>query len=228
MLKYIYGVILSMVMLTGMAMAEDTNWKNLTSAQKAQIEAEYKQKVAEAALENMKSKGPVAEATTAVTQKVIGAGGKVIEALPTTPEKAATWASVGTQVGQALGNAAREVGSAANEFVRTPVGMMTAGIILYKYVGHDMLAQGIDLMRIAIHILVGSGLFFIGGGIWLWSYRRAKLARVTIEKLVPEKGWRANTVKTITYQNIGEDSAGTHVFFAIAIVVVSIAIIFSF
>lgn len=227
MLKYIYGIVLSLVMLSGMAVADD-NYNRLSKAQRVALDAEYRQKIAETALANLKEEGPIANAATTVTNKVIGAGGKVIDALPTTPEKAATWANVGTQVGKALGDAARELGSAANEFVRTPVGMMTAGIILYKYVGNDLLATGIDLTRMVFHIIAAGCIFFIGGAIWIWSYRRAKLDRIVIDKLVPEKGWRANTKKTVIYQPMGDDTAGWHIFFAIFIVVASPITLFSF
>ena len=51
-----------------------------------------------------------------------------------TPAEIEKYSDVGVAVGKALGSAARELGVVANEFVYTPDGMVTTGLIIYKVV----------------------------------------------------------------------------------------------
>lgn len=62
------------------------------------------------------------------------------------------WVNVGERIGKMVGGAAREVGVAANEFVQTDVGRMTAALIIWNYMGND-------LVHIFVH--VGGGMMFI-------------------------------------------------------------------
>jgi len=68
------------------------------------------------------------------------------------------WANVGTNLGKAMVSAAKEVGIATNEFVDTPIGKLTAGVVLWKVAGKDLLkiifAPLIWLAVISIQLIV--------------------------------------------------------------------------
>ena len=44
------------------------------------------------------------------------------------------WVDLGTNVGAAAVSAAKQVGMAANDFVKTPLGKVTMGIVIYKVI----------------------------------------------------------------------------------------------
>lgn len=52
-----------------------------------------------------------------------------------TANKVDQWVNIGEKIGKMLGGAAKEVGIAVNEFVQTPVGKMTAVLIVWNYMG---------------------------------------------------------------------------------------------
>lgn len=54
-------------------------------------------------------------------------------------EEAAKWGELGANMGRAAVGAAKEVGMAANEFVSTPLGKVTMGIVIYKVIGKDII-----------------------------------------------------------------------------------------
>lgn len=49
------------------------------------------------------------------------------------------WGELGTGMGRAAVSAAKEVGVATNDFVQTPLGKITMGVVLYKVMGHDLI-----------------------------------------------------------------------------------------
>lgn len=48
------------------------------------------------------------------------------------------WADVGAKVGQAIAATAKELNVGVNEFAKTPVGLLTMGLITWKVIGHDV------------------------------------------------------------------------------------------
>jgi hypothetical protein len=52
-----------------------------------------------------------------------------------TAKRVGEWVDVGTKIGQAFGGAAREMSIQVNEFAKTPVGVLTAAIITWKFIG---------------------------------------------------------------------------------------------
>jgi hypothetical protein len=67
-----------------------------------------------------------------------------------TREEVGKWGELGVGMGRAAVAAAKEVGVAANEFVQTPLGKITMGVVVYKVIGKDI-----------IKFLVGSTVFTI-------------------------------------------------------------------
>lgn len=82
-------------------------------------------------------------------------------ALADTTEK---WLNIGERFGKMIGSAAREVGVAANEFLNTPVGKLTAAVIVYQYIGSSI-----------IHIFAGVLILIMGASIitYLGRHRRS-------------------------------------------------------
>ena len=99
----------------------------LTNAQRSQLKIQALQ------LEQEATKTPTVDTATRVR---------------TEAEK---WAELGTNVSSALIAGAKNVGVAANEFAQTPLGMVTTGIVVYKFIGRDIL-----------HYLAGLFLLIVG------------------------------------------------------------------
>lgn len=59
-------------------------------------------------------------------------------AIPT-PEKVGQWLDLGPKIGQMIGGAAKEVGIAVNDFVKTPVGQLTMLLIIWKLIGASLI-----------------------------------------------------------------------------------------
>ena len=68
-------------------------------------------------------------------------------------------------MGKAAVGAAREIGVAANEFVGTPLGKITMGVVIYKVVGEEIISA-----------VVGFGIlvFFLGLSIVLFRMKKYK------------------------------------------------------
>lgn len=58
-----------------------------------------------------------------------------IAAAVSNPQKVSEWVDVGTKIGQGLGGAAKELGVAVNDFVKTPVGMAVMSVFIWKFMG---------------------------------------------------------------------------------------------
>lgn len=54
-------------------------------------------------------------------------------------EETEKWANLGGNMGRAAVGAAKEIGVAANEFVATPLGKVTMGVVIYKVIGRDIM-----------------------------------------------------------------------------------------
>lgn len=87
---------------------------------------------------------------------------KVVEKVDKVAEKVDTYADVSVRIGKMLSGAAKEVGIAVNEFVKTPVGMLTAGLILWHYMG-----------GMIVHVVSGWAFLIISFSLLFWYSRRA-------------------------------------------------------
>lgn len=102
----------------------------------------------------------VADKAAAQKVDVPGSLEKVVDKVTPTAEGVDKWMTVGEKFGKMMGGAAKEVGIAVNDFVKTPVGMMTAGLIVWHYTGGVMvhifgglliLVVGFTYMRILMN-----------------------------------------------------------------------------
>lgn len=76
-------------------------------------------------------------------------------------EKVNGWVDAGVSLGKGLAAAAKELGVAANEFVKTPVGKLTAAVVLYKFMGKDI-----------IKLVSGFLFIVVFGSTWIYIFRR--------------------------------------------------------
>lgn len=78
-----------------------------------------------------------------------------------TIEKAQTYVEIGRSLGAGIGEAARSMGVAVNDFANTPVGRLATFAILWKVIGYDF-----------IGIIFGVIWFTIMVPLWVYFFRR--------------------------------------------------------
>lgn len=98
------------------------------------------------------------------------------------------WVGIGHELGTAVNESLVAVTTQANNFAQTPVGKLTAGLVIWKVVGHD--AMGFIMGSLEIIIILP---------LWVWSYRRFLPRQVLAgETFDPTSGKRmGRTYKTI-------------------------------
>lgn len=84
--------------------------------------------------------------------------------------EAEKWGELGTNMGKAAVGAAREVGVAANEFVSTPLGKITMGIVVYKIVGKEV-----------VHFATGLGVLVFFFSLAIYFIRKKPMSSVAYE-----------------------------------------------
>ena len=77
----------------------------------------------------------------------------------TTVETLDKLASIGESVGKGLASAAKEMGVAANEFAKTDVGKLAAGLIVWNYFGRDFVSLAGAVMRDVVGFIMLFGAF---------------------------------------------------------------------
>lgn len=65
---------------------------------------------------------------------------KPVNVSQTVRTEATAWGELGTNMGKAAVATAKEVGMAANEFVNTPLGKITMGIVIFKVMGAEVMS----------------------------------------------------------------------------------------
>lgn len=108
------------------------------------------------------------------------------------PGKLSEWGVVAQEWAKALGIAARELGIAADEFLGTTAGKLTAAVIIYQVAGEDIMGIVLGVPLLIVVLVVGS-----------------KLAhKCLVEEVVfseTEKNWRGKPlIKKVVLKNISE------------------------
>jgi hypothetical protein len=126
------------------------------------------------------------------------------------------WVDVGERFGKMLGGAAKEVGIAVNDFVKTPVGMMTAGLIVWSYMG-----------SMIVHVVVGLLLFVVGISILSFFHLRATRMEVKYDTTAPRNWFGQYPVIGKTRERLDTDSSIAYLFGYFVTAIVSLFVIFS-
>lgn len=135
-----------------------TGFNNLTDVQKAEIA----KTIAQTAAQNTKPSVEIPD-----------------------PEDFEKYARIGEGIAKSLGAAMKELNVQSNEFLTTPVGMITTGLIIYKVLGDDVLQQ--------IHAVIQSFMFTT---VWIsfliWYVRNCR--DVKIKYSTTKFNWLNNPV----------------------------------
>lgn len=115
-----------------------------------------------------------------------------------TPDNANQWGQVAKEFAQAIGIAARELGVATNDFLGTPAGKLTAGLIFWKVAGDDVQ----PLMRDIIGFIFVPPLIL---GLWLaaWRVYRSQLDIKVTYTMAPTMFGLYQRRKVESYQQDG-------------------------
>ena len=124
---------------------------------------------------NKLSEAEKAEVIKIVAEKASSKDTETIQHLDT-PDKVEKWVKIGSNIGQSLGGAAKELGIAVNDFAKTPVGQMTMVLIVWHILGGQI-----------VHIF---------GGIMIWAVGIA-IIRHMIARAYPKKITYSNEVKNV-------------------------------
>lgn len=112
---------------------------------------------------------------------------KAAASAPSTAEVVKEWAAVGQAVGAGVVGAARELGIVANDFAKTDLGKITIAILVYKYMGAQMLDTVGKTVSWITKTLVLVGGFTFG---WRLIRRAAYTAEITyIQKPILFGAW---------------------------------------
>lgn len=94
------------------------------------------------------------------------------------------YAEMGRGIGLAVGESLKAVKDVAVDFSKTEVGKFTMFLIAWKIMAKDIIDMGDKI----VGYLLGFPLFFIGGMVMIWSYRRQCLPRRVLIKHTKEGG----------------------------------------
>lgn len=108
-------------------------------------------------------------------------------------QKVNEWVDLGKNVAIAFTSAAKELGIAADAFLNSNTGKLTAALIIWKVLGQDVL-----------HFIVGGAFLVVLIPMWAYYFRRLCVVR-TVKITYPEKGKGIRKIKEFEYMN-GDDS----------------------
>jgi len=131
-------------------------------------------------------------------------------------EKTAQWVDLGERIGKMLGGAAREVGIAVNEFVKTPVGMLTAALIVWHFMG-----------GVIVHVVGGIAIMVVGMSILWYILRRSRHIET---KYDPEKKdiFGRSVKLTEIRHSLSDDDKAMALLWTAAVAIVSLVTTFTY
>jgi hypothetical protein len=151
-----------------------------------------------------------------IIKQVADASSKVSAVDVPNEEKVEKWVKIGSQVGQGLAGAAKELGIAVNDFAKTPVGQLTMMLIVWHMVGGVM-----------VHILGGILVIVVGLSAIRFMFNRAYPVRVTYNK--EHKNIFGNfVVEKIEKPPVQDDNAAGWLFACAMVILAGLIVIFTF
>lgn len=121
------------------------------------------------------------------------------------PENAEVLAGYGAAVANTIKQVCSTLNVEVNEFVKTPVGMITAGLIFYKVAGEDMLPKITDFISKWVAL-------FFAFPLWAWGFRRMHLGRKLKRTITGEDGKTVNEEYVDRYDWEGSEAEGISYF----------------
>ena len=116
----------------------------------------------------------LSEAEKAEVIKMVADRASQKDVMPTmTEDKVEKWVKIGSNIGQGLAGAAKEVGVAVNDFATTPVGQLTMMLIVWHMIGAQL-----------IHVFGGIMIWIVGIAIIRHMVARAYPSKITYSKEV--------------------------------------------
>lgn len=106
-----------------------------------------------------------------IIKQIADASSKNKEVVVPSEEKVEKWVKIGSQVGQGLAGAAKELGVAVNDFAKTPVGQLTMALIVWHMMG-----------GVIVHVFGGLLIMFIGLACIKFMFNRAYPKKITYSK----------------------------------------------
>jgi membrane protein CcdC involved in cytochrome C biogenesis len=136
----------------------------------------------------------------------------------TVRKEAEQWIDLGGNMGRAAVAAAKELGIAANDFVKTPLGMVTMAVVVYKFVGASLL-----------HIVFGLFFFILTIGLTVHFVRADYYASADYERVPVLWGlFHRKVVKNYQTSNSIRDTNIACAFWVLSVgTVITLAITFS-
>lgn len=98
-----------------------------------------------------------------------------------TADKVEKWVNIGSQIGKGLAGAAKELGVAANDFAKTPVGILATWLIIYHFIGNAF-----------IHVIGGLLIWAVGLSL---TYALMRRSQEVTEKYDPTSGKKISVVR---------------------------------
>lgn len=160
------------------------------------------------------SEAEKAEVIKMVADKAASKDASVPAAL--TEDKVEKWVKIGSNIGQGLAGAAKEVGVAVNDFSQTPVGQLAMLLIVWHMIGAQL-----------IHVLGGILIWIVGIAIIRHMVARAYPSKITYSKEV--KNMFGNyVVEKVEPMAISDDNAAGWLFAYGVVLIAGLIAIFTF
>lgn len=151
----------------------------------------------------------LSEAEKAEVIKMVADKASQKDVIPSmTKDKVEKWVKIGSNIGQGLAGAAKEVGVAVNDFATTPVGQLTMMLIVWHMIGAQL-----------IHVFGGIMIWIVGIAIIRHMVARAYPSKITYSKEV--KNFFGNYVVEKSEPIAIDDSNAAGWLFAYGIVLVA-------
>lgn len=141
-------------------------------------------------------------AEKAATKKDQGAFSNITE------DKVDRWVTLGTNIGQGLAGAAKELGVAVNEFSQTSVGKLTVALIVWHMLGEQI-----------VHVFAAIMIWVVGFAVLRYIFIKVYPVEVTYD--AEKKNIFGNpVVKTVHHPDISGDVLGGFIFAAAVVLAV--------
>jgi len=127
-------------------------------------------------------------------------------------EKTTKYAELGKAIGIAIGETAKSLNVAVNDFVKTPVGQITCIVIAWKILGRDIIRYGVGYTLILSSIIL-----------WIYLYKKAYGQQ--IKKVEYTSGWWIFRGRTVEYVDAKPEDSQVCIISILGIVIVLFTLI---